>query len=207
VANAEANLARLQGLQRAGEIEAAQASLEAAQAQRDQLFSDPTESQSIRAEAGISRAEANLEQARLNREYAELQAPFAGEIAAINIDPGDPAITAGAGGTPAIRLVDLSQLYVEVDVPDADIAQVEKGQPANVVADAIPGEVFEGTVSFVSPAAETSPQGVTTYMVRIELDNEDDRDLTLRAGMSVSVTIDTTPGDEATDDASETDDE
>lgn len=191
VANAEANLARLQGQQRAGELEAAQASLEAAQAQRDQLFSDPTESQSIRAEAGISRAEANLEQARLNREYAELQAPFAGEVAAVNIDPGDPAITAGAGGTPAIRLVDLSQLYVEVDVPDADIAEVEKGQPATVVADAIPGEAFEGTVSFVSPAAETSPQGVTTYMVRIELDSEDDRDVRLRAGMSVSVTIET----------------
>jgi HlyD family secretion protein len=189
VANAEANLARLQGQQRVGELEAAQASLEAAQAQRDQLFSDPTESQSIRAEANISRAEANLEQARLNREYAELQAPFAGEIAAVNIDPGDPAITAGAGGRPAIRLVDLSQLYVEVDVPDADIDEVEKGQPANVVADAIPGEVFEGTVSFVSPAAETSAQGVTTYMVRINLENDEDRNLPLRAGMSVSVTI------------------
>jgi HlyD family secretion protein len=191
VANAEANLARLQGLQRAGEIEAAQAALNAAEANRDQLFSDPTESQSIRAEANISRAEANLEQSRLNREYAELQAPFAGEVAAVNIDPGDPAITAGAGGTPAIRLVDLSQLYVEVDVPDADIAQVEKGQTARVVADAIRGEMFEGTVSFVSPAANTSAQGVTTYMVRIELDDVTESGATLRAGMSVSVTIET----------------
>jgi multidrug resistance efflux pump len=76
-------------------------------------------------------------------------------------------------------------------VPDADIAAVEKGQAATVVADAIRGETFEGTVSFVSPAAETSPQGVTTYMVRIEIDSADGRDLPLRAGMSVSVTIET----------------
>jgi HlyD family secretion protein len=186
VANAEANLARLQGQQRAGELQAAQASLESAQAQLDQLYSDPTESQSIRAEAGIASAEANLEQARLNREYAEIRAPFAGEVAAVNIDPGDPAITAGAGGQPAIRLVDLSDLYVEVDVTDADIARVNRGQPARVVADALPDQTFIGEVTFVSPAAETNQQGVITYLVRILLD---EKDLPLRAGMSVSVTI------------------
>jgi HlyD family secretion protein len=186
VANAEANLARLQGQQRAGELQAAQASLESAQAQLDQLYSDPTESQSIRAEAGIASAEANLEQARLNREYAEIRAPFAGEVATVNIDPGDPAITAGAGGQAAIRLVDLSDLYVEVDVTDADIAQVNRGQPARVVADALPDQAFIGEVTFVSPAAETSQQGIITYLVRILLDEED---VPLRAGMSVSVTI------------------
>jgi HlyD family secretion protein len=104
----------------------------------------------------------------------------------VNIDPGDPAITAGAGGQPAIRLVDLSDLYVEVDVTDADIAQVNRGQPARVVADALPDQTFIGEVTFVSPAAETNQQGVITYLVRILLDEED---VPLRAGMSVSVTI------------------
>jgi multidrug resistance efflux pump len=41
----------------------------------------------------------------------------------------------------------------------------------------------------VSPASETNPQGITTYLVRIELDNSEE--LPLRVGMSVSVTIET----------------
>lgn len=185
VANAEANLARLQGAQRAGQLEAAQAGVSSAQANLDQLFSDPTESQEMRAQANIERAQANLEQARLNREYAELRAPFAGEVAVINIDPGDPAPT---GGSPAMRIVDMSDLRVEVDVTDADIDKVHIGQDAQVIADALPEQVFEGEVSFISPTADTNPQGVTTYRVRIDLVEEN---LPLRVGMSVSVNIDT----------------
>jgi HlyD family secretion protein len=201
VANAEANLQRLLGLQRAGELEAAQAGLNQAQANLEQLYSEPTESQSIRAEAGIARAEASLEQARLNREYAEIRAPFSGEVATINIDPGDPGTTGGPGSEPAIRLVDMASLRVEVDVTDADIAQVEVGQSAEVVADAMPGRVFEGEVTFISPTANTGPQGVTTYAVRIAFDEET---VPLRVGMSVSVTImvgdDEAGDDEAGDD-------
>jgi HlyD family secretion protein len=156
-----------------------------AQANLDQLFSDPTESQEMRAQANIERAQANLEQARLNREYAELRAPFAGEVAVINIDPGDPAPT---GGSPAMRIVDMSDLRVEVDVTDADIDKVHIGQDAQVIADALPEQVFEGEVSFISPTADTNPQGVTTYRVRIDLVEEN---LPLRVGMSVSVNIDT----------------
>jgi multidrug resistance efflux pump len=44
-------------------------------------------------------------------------------------------------------------------------------------------------------------------MVRIELENEDDRGLPLRAGMSVSVTIDTNPTEAEDTDASETSDD
>lgn len=187
VAAAEANLTKLQGQQRAGQIVAAQAGVEAAQANLNRLYSDPTQSQLTRAYANIERAEANLSQAQLNREYAELRAPFAGEVAVVSIDPGDPATT--TGGQPAIRLIDLSQLRVEIDVNDADIARVRLGQPARVEADALPEEVFMGEVSFISPSSTRNSQGVTTYPIWIEL--KDDKELPLRVGMSVSVTIDT----------------
>ncbi len=190
VASAEANLAKLQGQQREGQLVAAQGAVANAQARLNELYSDPTESQLMRADANIARAQSNLEQARLNREYAEIRAPFAGEIASVNIDAGDPGTTAGAGGQPAIRLVDLTDLRVEVEVTDADIARVRKGQQATIVADALPDEEFTGRVTFVSPASITSAQGVIKYLVRVELDNEEE--LPLKVGMSVSVTIETT---------------
>jgi multidrug resistance efflux pump len=187
LSNAQAQLAKLQGQQREGQLTAAQAGVANAQAQLEQLYSDPTESQLMRADANIASAEAQLEQARLNREYAELEAPFSGEIATVNIDPGDPATT--VGGQPAIRMIDLSELRVEVEVPDVDIARVRVGQTAEVVADALPNEVFMGEVSFVAPAATTDQQGIIKYEVRIDLN--DDAELPLRVGMSVSVTINT----------------
>lgn len=187
VADAEAALARLQGQQREGQLAAAAGAVAAAQANLERLYSDPTQSQLTRAYANIERAAANLEQARLTREYAELRAPFDGEIAVVAIDPGDPAVT--TGGQPAIRMVDLSQLRVEVDVSDADVARVRVGQAAEVVADALPEEVFQGRVSFIAPTSERNSQGVTTYLVRIEL--TDSRGLPLRVGMSASATIKT----------------
>lgn len=185
VASADASLAALQGLSRQGQIQSAQAGIAAAQANLDLLFSDPTESQELRADANIVRAEASLEQAQLNREYAEIRAPFDGEVATINIDPGDPGITSAASG-PAIRLVDLTDLFVEVDVTDADIARVQLGQQAEIVADALPDDVFEGRVVFIAPAADVSPQGVVTYRVQIELEGDN---LPLRVGMNVTATI------------------
>jgi multidrug resistance efflux pump len=187
VATARANLEKLTGGQRAGQLAAAEAQVAAAQANLDRLYSDPTASAAAKAEAQVVQAEASLERAKLNREYAEIRAPFDGEVAAINIDPGDTAPVNTAGGEAAIRLVDTSELYVEIEVSDADIAQVEVGQKADLFADALPGEQFTGTVSFVSPAA-TVQGNVTTYKVKIKLD---DNDGGLRIGMAVTADLQT----------------
>jgi multidrug resistance efflux pump len=187
VANAQANIEKLQGGNRAGQLAAAAAAVQAAQANYEKLFDDPTASAVARAEAGVARAEANLEQAKLNREYAEIRAPFAGEIAVRNIDPGDTGPTSTAGGTGALRLVDTSAVYVEVQVTDADIANIELGQAVNITADALPGEQYTGTVSFISPTAAVN-QTVTTYLVKVQLDEQD---TPLRIGMSVTADFET----------------
>jgi HlyD family secretion protein len=185
VASAAANLEKLQGQQRTGQLAAAQAAVASAQAQYDQLFADPTASQLAKAEANVARAEASLAQAQLNRAYAEIRAPFSGEVAVVNVDPGDSAPTSTAAGSGAIRLVDTSALYVELQVSDADVAAVRVGQQAEVVADALPGEVFRATVSFVAPTA-TQQNNVTSYLVKLELD---DAASPLRAGMSVTANL------------------
>jgi multidrug resistance efflux pump len=181
VANAQANLERLRGEQRAGSLQSAQAGIASAQANLERLIADPTEATIAGALAQVASAEAALEAARLNVDKAILRAPFAGVVAVVDIDPGDQAGT----GLPVMQVVDTSELRVEVDVSDTDVARVRVGQPVDIRVDAIPGESFSGTVTFVAPTA-TVIGNIRTYTVRITLDNQQE---SLRAGMSARVSI------------------
>jgi HlyD family secretion protein len=181
VAAALANLNKLRGEQRAGSVQQAQAGVTAAQANLERLLADPTTSRIAAAEAQVQAAEAGLQQALLNREKAALTAPFAGIVAIVNIDPGDAAST---GNQPAIQVVDIGQLRVEANISDADIVRVREGQTAEVRVDALPNEVFVGTVDYIAPTATVNGT-IRTYKVRINLDKQDK----LRAGMNVRVAI------------------
>lgn len=75
-------------------------------------------------------------------------------------------------------------MRVEVNISDTDIARVREGQVAEVRADAVPDEVYLGTVSYIAPTA-TVVGNVRTYTVRIVLDRQEG----LRSGMSVRVNI------------------
>lgn len=165
------------------EIAQAQAGVDLAVANRARLYPDPTESQLTIADAQIRQAESAFELAALNREYAELRAPFEGIISEVNIDPGDPGMSSREA---AIKVVDMENMYIDVDISDVDISAVDIGQEATAYADALPGKLFEGEVSYIAPMATVSGN-VRTYEVRIQLD--DTRGL--RPGMSVRVEIDT----------------
>ncbi len=181
VTQAQAQLERLQLPPDADRVAAARAALEAARAQRARLNPDPRASQQQQVGASLSQAEVALELAKINRERAELKAPFDGTIAVVNLDPGDPS---QLQGRPAIQIVDVSNLRVDVQISDADIARVQVGQKADVRVDAIPEKVFTGTVTFIAPTA-TNVGNVRNYLVRITLDSQDG----LRAGMSTRVEI------------------
>jgi multidrug resistance efflux pump len=165
----------------AAQVAAAQAALANARAQEARLLPDPRESQVAAAAAGVAQTEAALTLAKINREHAELRAPFDGVVTIVSIDPGDPSVVQGG---PAIQVVDVSSLRVDVSISDVDIARVAVGQKASVRVDGIPDRTYTGTVSFVSPTA--SAQGaIRTFLVRVTLD-----DITsLRAGMSARVDI------------------
>lgn len=164
-------------------VAVAQAALDAAIANRDRLYPDPSDAQLLIADAQIAQAQAALDLARLNREYAELVAPFDGVVSEVNIDPGDRAMpNAGA----AIKVVDLDHLQVSVDISDVDIPKVQRDQLARVYADALPGQLYAGRVTYIAPMAKISGN-VRTYEVKIQLDQMHG----LRPGMSVRVEIDT----------------
>jgi HlyD family secretion protein len=173
-------------------VAAAQANLALAQANLANLQPDPRPSDQARvaanvaaanagvaaAQANVAQAEAALQQAQLSRSYAEIHAPYDGLIAQVNVDPFDASTTVGQ---PAIRMLDLSKLRVEVQISDADIALAHVGQAVQVHA---LGQVYNGKLSYIAPEATTN-SATRSYLVRIDLDQQDG----LRSGMPVTVDI------------------
>jgi HlyD family secretion protein len=163
------------------QVAAAQAGVAQAQAAQARILPDPSNAQKAIASSGVAQAEAGLELAKLNREHAEIRAPFDGIVAELNIDPGDPSAT---GGDPAIRLVDVSTLRLEVQISDVDIGRVSEGQQASIIVDSVPDKVYTGKVTYIAPTA-TAVGTLRTYLIRVAIDDQTG----LRAGMSARVDL------------------
>jgi Cu(I)/Ag(I) efflux system membrane fusion protein len=114
---------------------------------------------------------AAIERAGAVRRTLTLRAPTAGTVLEKSVVQGQ-SVMAGAA---LFRIVDLSNVWLEADVFESDLAAVRTGQHAKVEVDALPGEVLRGTVSFVYPTMD--PQA-RTGRVRLEL-----ADARLRPGM------------------------
>ena len=92
----------------------------------------------------------------------------------------------GLAVTPMLHLyviADLSKVWVMADVYERDLAAVSMGQKASLRLEALPGQVFEGVVSFVSPTVD---QSTRTTKVRFEFPNTKGA---LRPGLYATVEI------------------
>jgi len=140
--------------------------------------------------AQVRAAEASVGRARLLSAECELRAPRDAEVQTLPHEAGELA----APGAVLVRLVDLSEVKATFYLPNAEVGRVKPGAPAEVVADAFPGEVFHGTVRTVSLEAEFTPRNIQTrtdrdrlvYPVEVTVANTGAR---LRAGMPVQVTL------------------
>ncbi|MGB6872756.1 MAG: efflux RND transporter periplasmic adaptor subunit [Dehalococcoidia bacterium] len=136
------------------------------------------------AKLNLKIAKLNLESAELNLEKAVIVAPFDGVVADITITEGKEISTATLA-TPAISLVDTSDIEMRGFIDEIDIAIVQLGQEANIILDALPDEEVEGRVAFISPAG-TIRAGVVSYDTTITLENPVEE---LRDGMSATAEI------------------
>ena len=162
-------------------LAASLASVRQAEAELNRLLEGPSDLEVARAELLVEQAQLALDRARQNLEAATLRAPFSGVVAQVNVHPGMPP----PANNPAIVLVDDSRLHVEVDVDEMDVGRVVVGQPVYITVDALPGEVLQGQVSNVAPAATLSG-GAVTYRTRIDLVPSD---LAIRSGMTATADI------------------
>ena len=86
-------------------------------------------------------------------------------------------------GETVLRLADLSTVWVVANVPASQAGTLRTGQPARFTSPTLPGEVFEGNVSFIQPVIDAATR---TLGVRIVLPNPDG---TLRPGLFGNVEL------------------
>ena len=131
------------------------------------------------ARAALAAAQAQVIEVQQDTNALEITAPFAGRIETLDLDVGEYV----SAGTQVARLVDITPLTVEIQVPQQSLTLLEVGQPASV--EFITGETREGVVTFVgsSAAAETR-----TFLAEIEVDNADGA---IPSGISAEVVIPT----------------
>jgi len=86
-------------------------------------------------------------------------------------------------GTRIYTIADLSTVWVELDAYESDLPWVRYGHEVEFAAEAHPGEVFRGTVSFIQPVLDEASR---TVKVRVNVANPD---LRLKPGMFVRARV------------------
>jgi RND family efflux transporter MFP subunit len=127
------------------------------------------------AEAAIKANAAALRNAEIQLDYTLLRAPFDAVVLTKNADVGDivtPLGSAVSAQASVFTIADMGSLMAEVDVSEANIEQVKKGQPCEVVLDALPETRFRGIVHMVVPTANRSK---ATVLVKVRFLNPDRR--------------------------------
>lgn len=71
-------------------------------------------------------------------------------------------------GTPLMKVVDLSEVWVMADVYEKDASLVSNGMAAKVYLPAYPGREFDGKVGYIGPMLDPSSR---TFSVRVEVPN------------------------------------
>ncbi len=136
------------------------------------------------AKLNLEIAELSLESAELNLEKAVIVAPFDGVVTDITITEGQEISTA-ALATPAISLVDNSEIQMHGFIDEIDISIVELNQEANILLDALPDEEVKGRVTFISLVG-TTLIGVVSYETIITLENPNEG---LKDGMTATAEV------------------
>jgi RND family efflux transporter MFP subunit len=114
----------------------------------------------------LQAARARVTLARKSVDDTMVRAPFAGIVAERLVSVGDFV----ARGTKVATVVRVDPLRVELTVPEQFVSLIRVGQPVRLTVDAYPGETFEATIRFVSPALRSDQRALTVEAVAANAD-------------------------------------
>ena len=140
----------------------------------------------------IERAKSSWEEAVEVLSKTVTFAPMDGTVTKLDSELGERVVGTGQfAGTEILRVADLSNMEVRIEVSETDIVHVQVKDKATVEVDAMPDEEFEGRVTEISSSAANVRQNndqLTTFEVRIRLDKPSPK---LRPGMTATADIET----------------
>jgi HlyD family secretion protein len=129
------------------------AAVKAMTAQRDQALS------------AITKAQADVERIQSILQDLVLVSPRTGRVQYLLLHSGEMA----AAGAPVLTVLDLTDVYMTIFLPAADVGKLEVGSEARIVLDPAPQYVIPATVSFVAADAQFTPKTVETKDEREKL--------------------------------------
>ena len=140
------------------------------------------------ARGRLAEAQGKLAELVARLREAELKAPADAVVEAVSVRPGNLV----PPGQIVMTMLEASQLWVKVYVPETELAHVQVGQRATVEVDSFSGRAFEGRVGQVASEAEFLPRNVQTrsdrehqvFGVKVFVENPGQ---VLKSGMSAEV--------------------
>lgn len=145
----------------------------------------------------LAQSRAALDQSEDLLSKTRITSPIDGVVIQVDVKVGETVIagTTNIPGSTMMVIADPSETLTEVQVDEADIAQVREGQRADVYTAAYPDTPLSGTIqSIASVARQTPGQASLSFLVKILMDKQDS--MTIRPGMSVRADIYTETSDE-----------
>lgn len=143
-------------------VEAAEASLDVAEEQLEAAKANLEQARASLGRAGeensrVLQANAALEQARVNLARTEVRAPTDGVVTDVRVDRGN---FAGAGA-PQMTFVSTEDVWIQADLTENNLGNVDAGDRAGVIFDVYPGRVFGGRIRELSfgVAVDSAPLG------------------------------------------------
>ncbi len=140
------------------------------------------------AEAQVLESRASLDQLNEQLSYTTLVSPMDGVILSRDVELGDAVssiLVLGSTATLVMTIGDVTQVYVQGKVDEADIANVYLGQPARIKVESFRDRVFHGKVTKIAPLG-VEKDNVTTFEVRVSIDNSGGE---LKANMTANAEI------------------
>lgn len=165
-------------------LSSAQSSLDQAKEQKRQAESVPgappgASGVSLAGVQGqVEQAQMAYDQAKDALEDVKITSPVEGVVSEININEGGIATNAQA----SVVILDISEMFVEIDVPEKIVSQISEGQDASVDISAV-NKISEGVIQNISPAPD---QRTKLYKSKILINDAPEE---IKVGMFVKVSF------------------
>jgi HlyD family secretion protein len=149
----------------------------------------------------VQSAGASVNEAKDNLNRTSIYAPMSGTISKLDVELGERVVgTQQMAGTEILRVANLNNMEVEIDVNENDIVKVQIGDSTIVEVDAYLKKEFKGVVTAIanSAAGALTADQVTNFKVKVRIIEESYLDLMegkgenyspFRPGMTATVDI------------------